>query len=134
MFQVSGSLSTKMGVAPRYLIGLAEAEKVRLWQRTSSPLETPSKMSAKWIAAVPELRAATWLSLPKYDSRAFSNPSTFGPNGATQLVSKAILTYSCSVPPRCGEDRYIFSFMIKKQLFLYYENSFSAYIFNSKQN
>ena len=58
-FQVSSSLSIKTGVAPKYKIGLAEAENVMLWQMTSSPACTPNKTNPKCKAAVPELKAAT---------------------------------------------------------------------------
>ena len=47
MFQVSGSLSTKTGVAPQYAIGLADAENVIDWQITSSPYPTPHCTNAR---------------------------------------------------------------------------------------
>src|SRR5690606_14833362 len=106
-FQVSGSLSTKTGVAPRYIIGLAEAEKVMLWQITSSPASTPNKINPKCKAAVPALKAPTNTSCFKYCSKSCSKPLTLGPSGATQLVSKASCTYFCSSSPMCGEESQI---------------------------
>ena len=40
-----------------------------------------------------------------------SKPLTFGPNGATQLVSKASLTNFCSLPLMCGDESHIFGFI-----------------------
>ena len=103
MFQVSASLSTKTGLAPRYLTGFADAEKVKLWQMTSSPGPTPSITRPRCMADVPDAKATTWMGWsalrPCHPSKSFSNPSTFGPRGTTQLVSKACCTNSCSLPP-----------------------------------
>ena len=41
------------------MIGFAEAENVKLEHITSSPLETPSNISAKCIAEVPLFNTAT---------------------------------------------------------------------------
>ena len=46
-----------MGVAPKYMMGLAEAQKVKDWQITSSPAFTPKRTRAKCNELVPELRA-----------------------------------------------------------------------------
>src|SRR5690625_6872768 len=64
------------------------------------------------MAAVPELNAATCTSSAKYSVKSFSNPFTFGPKGATQLVSKASCINFCSSPPMCGVESHIFSFII----------------------
>ena len=47
IFQVSGSESTKTGVAPWYSIGLALATKVKLEHKTMSPVLTPKSLKAK---------------------------------------------------------------------------------------
>ena len=78
--------------------GLAEAANVKLWHITSSPVLTPSIMSARCKAAVPEERATTCLFSPIYCSKSASKPLTLGPRGTTQLVSKASFIKSCSRP------------------------------------
>ncbi len=98
MFQVRGSLSTSTGVAPRYLMGLQLAQKVKLWQITSSPGPTPSEISAKCTAAVPADSATTCLPSPTNCSRSASKPLTFGPNGTTQLSANASSIYFISLP------------------------------------
>ena len=49
------------------------------------------------MAAVPELNAAAFFDLVK-SHKSFSKPSTCGPSGAIQLVSKASVTNSNSFP------------------------------------
>ena len=72
---------------------------------TSSPGPTPQAMSARCTAAVPADRQTTFLSnleLLSFEltnvSRSFSKAFTLGPMGTTQLVSKASLMKSCSLP------------------------------------
>ena len=66
------------------------AAKVRLGQRTLSPLETPKTLKDKCKAAVPELSAQASF-IPIYLASSDSNKSTFGPNGAIQLESNALI-------------------------------------------
>src|SRR5690625_3198862 len=92
-------------------MGLADAAKVKLWQITSSPLLTPSMINAKWMAAVPDDNATACTSrsqcVESHCDKSCSKPSTFGPKGTTQLVSKASRTNSCSDPPMCANDNQI---------------------------
>src|SRR5690606_3483190 len=48
-----------------------------------------------------------------------SKPFTFGPKGATQLASNASCMYFNSVPPMCGDDNHILSFMVFVLLQIY---------------
>ena len=50
---MAASLSMNTGRAPTYRTTLADATKVSVGTRTSSPGPTPSRMSARWSAAVP---------------------------------------------------------------------------------
>ena len=61
MFQVSFSLSTNTGFAPKYLIGLLEAQNVKVCTITSSPAFTSQSIKARCTAAVPALNATTSL-------------------------------------------------------------------------
>ena len=65
------SESTKTGVAFWYRIGFTDAEKVKEEQMTSSPSSTPSKIKAKWMAAVPD-ESAEQKSISKYLHNDFS--------------------------------------------------------------
>ncbi len=47
MFHVAASLSINTGVAPKYKIGLHEAEKVRVEQKTVSPSPTPNAFNPR---------------------------------------------------------------------------------------
>ncbi len=47
MFHVAASLSINTGVAPKYKIGLHEAEKVRVEQKTMSPSPTPNAFNPR---------------------------------------------------------------------------------------
>ncbi len=61
MFHVSRSESTNTGVAPRYVMGWEEAQKVNDCTSTSSPGLTPQAISARCTAAVPADSATTFL-------------------------------------------------------------------------
>ena len=98
MFQVSGSESIITGVAPKYVIGCVDAQKVKLCTSTSSPGFTPAASRPRCTAAVPEESAITRFPSPTKSSKSFSNPFTFGPSGTTQFVSNASLMYFCSIP------------------------------------
>ena len=105
MFHDSASESTNTGVAPQYVIGCDDAQKVNDCTRTSSPGPTPHAISARCTAAVPADSATTFLSRgvassrsSTNSSRSFSKPLTFGPRGTTQLASNASLIKSCSLP------------------------------------
>src|SRR6516164_4837939 len=91
-------------------MGLHEPEKVNVEQITSSPVFTPRDISARWIAAVPELTASAWL-MELYPAIFFSNSRMAGPVGAIQLESKALLMNSSSAPHMWGGERYIRFFM-----------------------
>ena len=85
--------------------------------QTSSPGPTPHAISARWTAAVPADKAATLLCSTSSDpsilftkfSRSVSKAFTLGPNGTTQFVSKASLTYffSNSASLICAKHRLI---------------------------
>ena len=98
IFHVSFSESMKTGVAPKYVIGWLEAQKVKLCTSTSSPRPTPQAIRARCIAAVPADRATTSCLPPWNSFRSASKAFTFGPNGTTQLVSNASCMYFCSRP------------------------------------
>jgi hypothetical protein len=57
MFSVSGSTSTKTGVAPRWSITCAVAQNVSVVVATLSPARMPNAASDTCMAAVPELTA-----------------------------------------------------------------------------
>ena len=116
IFHVVLSESIKTGFAPRYVIGLDEAQNVNDCTQTSSPAFTPQATRARCIAAVPALKHTTFLSrsvpsehLLAKSARFCSNALTFGPIGTTQLVSNASFTYFCSYPSSlmCARQRYI---------------------------
>jgi hypothetical protein len=75
MFQLVAPQSMKTGCACSYNTGLALALKVSVEQSTSSPGCTPTKRNARWIAAVPDTRAAAW-DTPMYSAISRSNAST----------------------------------------------------------
>src|ERR1700760_1140128 len=86
-------------------MGLAEATKVRVEQKTSSPEETPRRRSARWSAAVP-LDKHTQGS-PTRSVNDCSKASRFGPAVETQLRSKASPAYPRSELPMWGTERKI---------------------------
>ena len=96
-------------------MGCDEAQNVNDCTSTSSPGPTPQASSAKCTAAVPALRQTTRFSLDVvrctlYEvltkcSRSFSKAFTLGPIGTTQLVSKASLMKSCSLPLMWARQR-----------------------------
>src|SRR5690606_32765262 len=104
-FQVSLSLSTHIGVAPRYIMGFADAAKVRLWQITSSPWEIPRRIKAVWIAAVPEFNAVTYTPSSIYSPIKSSNLSILEPMGAIQFLLNASVINAFSDPDICGGER-----------------------------
>src|SRR5690606_18358719 len=68
------------------------------------------------------------MSCCKNISMSFSNPLTFGPKGATQFASNASCTYFNSLPPICGEDNHILSF-IACVIYLIQINSFCFFLY-----
>ena len=92
MFQVSGSTSTKTGVAPTYLIGFTVATKVITGTITSSPGPIPSSYSARCNAAVP-LCVETALLAFRYSANLFSNIPMFSPTEETKVESIHSIRY-----------------------------------------
>ena len=107
---VTSSVGCNMVAKTPEAIKNATVAKVNEETITSSPAFTPKMMRARWIAAVPEVRAATCLIF-RYSANSFSNAVTFGPKGAIQLVLKASLIYFISLPLICGDDSQIFVFI-----------------------
>ena len=101
MFQVSGSTSTKTGVAPTYLIGLTVATKVITGTITSSPGPIPSSYNARCNAAVP-LCVETALLAFRYWANLFSNISMFSPTEETKVESIHSTKYFFSNSPKFG--------------------------------
>ena len=69
---VSGSISTKTGLAPTIPIDSDVATKVNAVEITSSPSPISNALSAKCKASVPELSATACLQ-SKYSHISFSN-------------------------------------------------------------
>ena len=76
---VTGSTSTKTGVAPVYLIADTVAMKVMETVMTSSPALMPAASKATCRALVPVLTATAWRTLCAA-ANSFSNASTSGPS------------------------------------------------------
>ena len=103
---------------------------------TTSPGFTPASFTARCSAAVPEDSAAA-AAAPMYSAVSFSNPVTFAPSGATQLVSNASFMYCCSSPCMVGEERYIlFSLPIVTASFIFLPDAdaFRSIIFPRTKN
>ena len=84
-----------------------EAQKVKLCTITSSPCPTPQASRARCTAAVPALKATTFLFCPTKHSKSCSKAFTFGPSGTTQFVSKASCMKPISLPLMWARQRYI---------------------------
>src|SRR5579862_2539770 len=77
-FKVSGSTSTKTGVAPARTMELAEAKKLNGVVITESPGFTPAATSASQRASVPEAQPTACVA-PVKEEISRSSASTSGP-------------------------------------------------------
>ena len=97
MFNVSGSLSTKTGLALRYPTTSAVAAKVMVGKMTSSPSLTPIASNARCSAAVPEFalpHALCWHNLCKLVLELLGPLSRRQPAGLQGLRDRLNLFFS----------------------------------------
>ena len=95
-FQVSGSMSAKRAVAPRYSAQFVEAANVIGEPMTSSPGPTPAANAAPCRAAVP-LEKATQCFAPTRSAIASSKRAIVGPcvmNGSRSAAVTASMSAS----------------------------------------
>ena len=78
ILNVSGSISTKTGLAPTMPIASAVATNVNAVVITSSPAPISKALNAMWSASVPEFNATVYLH-PMYCANSLSKALTFGP-------------------------------------------------------
>src|SRR5581483_1538254 len=93
-FSVTGSMSTKTGVAPTRAIASAVAKNVNAGQTTSSPAPMPRASSTRTSASVP-FAQLTVSRTPSFSAASRSNESTSGPKMKRPLSSVRVKA-SCS--------------------------------------
>src|SRR5258708_7956473 len=103
IFQVSGSESTKTGVAPVYATALTVAIIVNVGRITSSPGPRSIVAMAKCSAEVPLVQATAYL-VSHSSANALSKAVMKRPAEEIQLVSRHSFTYFFSLPLRVGSQ------------------------------
>src|SRR3989339_2115571 len=97
MVQISGSISTKTGLAPKRIAAIAQEMIVKEGMMISSPFFIPAAYNAVSNAAVPLQTAMPYLE-PKYEEKMDSNFSTNGPSEDIQPESIHCISSSFSLP------------------------------------
>ena len=92
---MTGSQSTKTGVAPAAETASGVAKKVLAGTMTSSPAPTPHAIKARWSAAVP-FETPTHSRAPTYSANSRSNASTAGPRMKADVSSTRWMAASTS--------------------------------------